>query len=688
MGKIVLLVAREEMLYQAHNILQEKKYRIAGMRAIRTEDTVMEARQEIRDGATVLIARGLQASLIKRYTDVPVVEIVLTAQEMALLVMRARQIVQKPRPRIAVVGFRNMFCDMSYFDEIYEIELRTYYVEEDSGLLGAAQAAVEDEADLIIGGDTAVGVSTEAGIPSLFLSMTEDSMRQAFATAERVDYAMNQEKKSAAQMETLLDYSYSGIIRLNAEGRVLAVNSMMEDIVRQQGEEPKGKDISELVPEIDEGIRQEVLKQGKERTLLMDWNHVPVFIVMAPVLYDGRVDSVILTCHRARRNTSEDKSRLRKQEGTGGKSQGTLPVLTQFADILHGSEAMKECVHLARLYALSEQPVVLMGEPGTERQMLAECIHGSSERRSGPFLDVPCEGLGEEEQWSMIFGEHGAALQAQGGTLLLQDVDCLSAANQYRLYQMIRFHVYYGGNVGSLRRLNVRAMVTVGQPLAWLAEQGRLRRDLYYLLSGLELAVPSLRERKEDLEQKLEDTFRVSCERYSRYHVMTEGAKRLLREYPWPGNLFQVESFFDRLVLTARKRSLDEIAVAKLLRELYPQATCGGRGKAFSDCLGWQSCGGMEREGNFGFVPGCLTEKGLGELRKEEKGLSDSSGQPKEGYMPPNWGYSALVCHEESRRIMETLFRMGGSREKTAAELGISKATLWRRMKKYGIEKG
>ena len=96
----------------------------------------------------------------------------------------------------------------------------------------------------------------------------------------------------------------------------------------------------------------------------------------------------------------------------------------------------------------------------------------------------------------------------------------------------------------------------------------------------------------------------------------------------------------------------------------------------------------MEREGNFGFVPGCLTEKGLGEFRKEEKGLSDSSGQPKEGYMPPNWGYSALVCHEESRRIMETLFRMGGSREKTAAELGISKATLWRRMKKYGIEKG
>lgn len=688
MGRIVLLVAREEMLYQAHNILQEKKFRIAKMRAIKTEDAVMEARQEISQGASIIIARGLQASLIKRYTDVPVVEIVLTAQEMALLVMRARQIVGRPRPRIAVVGFKNMFCDMSYFDEIYEIELCLYYASEDSGLRQAAQAAVGNGVDLIIGGDTAVEVATAAGIPSLFLSMTEDSMRQAFATAEQVDYAMNQEKKSAAQVEALLDYSYSGIIRLDGDGRVLAVNSVMEGIIRQQEEELKGRQIQEVVPEIEAGVWQEVLEQGEERTALLEWNRVPVFVVMAPVLYDGRVDGVILTCHKTRKNTQERWDRTEDRGKGAGKERGSLPAMARFGDILQNSEAMKECVRLAKLYALSEQPVVLMGEPGTEGRMLAESIHSSSERSQGPFLDVPCGGLGEERQWSMIFGEHGAARQANGGTLFLQDVDCLASANQYHLYQMIRFRGYYGGNAGGLCRLNVRAVVTVSQPLCRLREQGRLRGDLCYLLSGLELRVPPLRERREDLEQKLEEAFRESCDRYSRYHVLTKGAKKLLEEYPWPGNLYQIESFMERLVLTAQKRSLDEIAVAKLLQSLYPQATCGGRGKAFSGCLGWQNCEGMEREGNFGFVPGCLTEKGLGEFRKEEKGLSDSSGQPKEGYMPPNWGYSALVCHEESRRIMETLFRMGGSREKTAAELGISKATLWRRMKKYGIEKG
>ena len=83
------------MIHQAHNILQEKKFEIQEMRVIHTEDTVMEARRSIADGATIIIARGLQASIIKQYTDTPVVEIVLTAQEMALLVMRAKQIVGK-----------------------------------------------------------------------------------------------------------------------------------------------------------------------------------------------------------------------------------------------------------------------------------------------------------------------------------------------------------------------------------------------------------------------------------------------------------------------------------------------------------------------------------------------------------------------------------------------------------------
>ncbi len=572
MGKIALLVSREEMLHQAHNILQEKKFRIQEMRVIETEHTVMEARRSIADGATIIIARGLQASLIKQYTDIPVVEIVLTAQEMALLVMRAKQIAGKSRPVIAVVGFKNMFCDMSFFDELYDIELRTYYAGQGAGLPAAAGRAVEDGVDVIIGGDTAVSVATKAGVPSLFLSMTEDSMRQAFSMAESMDYAMNVEKKTAAQMETLLDYSFSGVIRLDGEGMVTAVNPMMEDIIGRGQAELKGQDIRSVAPMMGSEALNQVFGEGKEYSLFLEWNQTPVFAVVAPVLIEGRVDGAIITCHKMRKKTAAQGRHSQPGRDTGrGSDTGALPPLMRFEDILQNSRAMQDCVRMGSLFALSEQPVVLQGEPGTEKRMLAESIHNSSSRGNGPFLDVPCEGLSEEEQKNMIFGDRGAALQAQGGTLLLRDVEELTAANQYRLYQLIRFRVCHGADIARLRKVDVRVMVTVRSPLIRLMGQGKISQDLYYLLSGLELSVPPLRERREDLQQKLEDTLRDCCERYGRYHALTNGAREILLAYPWYGNLFQIESFCERLILTAGKRSIDEIAVRKLLEELYPE---------------------------------------------------------------------------------------------------------------------
>lgn len=629
MGKIVLLVPREDMLYQAHNILQEKKYKIDEMRVVGTESAVVEARQAIAGGASIIIARGLQAVMIKQYTDVPVVDIAMTAQEMGLLVTRARQILKKEKPVIGVTGFKNMFCDMSHFDELYGIELHTYFARQESELKHVISQAIRDGVDLIIGGDTAISMAAEAGLPSLFLSITEESLRQAFSIAERMDFAMNSEKKSAAQMETLFDYSYNGVMRLDSEGIITGVNTLMEDMLGQKQQNLSGKSILEIAPRLGEDDLRRVLTEGEEFSTFLEGAGEQIFIVMAPVVYDGKTDGAIITGHKVRKKpalSAEERQRV---------SRG-LPLLVHFDDILQHSKIMKECVRLAKLYALSEQPVVLWGESGTEKRMLAESIHNAGARSSGPFLDVPCEGLSGEEQRTMIFGERGAAVQAQGGTLLIRDAQELTAANQYRLYQLIRFKVCHNMDIAQLRKVDARVMVTVPASLTELLRGGRISEDLYYLLSGLELSVPPLRKRREDLQVKLDEVMKECCERYSRYHVLTAGAREILLQYPWKGNLFQIESFCDRLVLTAGRRSLDEIAVRTLLEELYPEPP------------------GEEKE--------TAGEDSFSRLLKTEFG-----------------------GNEDALRIARTLVKYAGNREKTAAELGISKPTLWRRMKKYGI---
>lgn len=630
MGKIVLLVPREEMLYLAHNILQEKKYAIAQMRVIQTENTVVEARNSIAAGADIIIARGLQASLIKQYTDVPVVEIVATAQEMALLVVKARQIVKKARPIIAVVGFQNMFCDMSYFETIYDIKLRTYFAANGSGLKEKAMEAVEDGADLMIGGDIAVETAKEADIPSLFLSITEDSLRTAFSMAESLDFAMGAEKRSNAQIETLLDYSFNGVVNMDRKGVITTVNPVMRDILGADGEQVAGRHITQVFSDIDRDKLSQVL-EGKEESYssFMQAGKTSIFAILAPVRVGNETEGAILTCHKVKQ---QSRSERRPQRDGANRVQGLI-ARRNFSSIRQESGAMKECVHLARLYSQSEQPVLLLGETGTERRALAESIHNTGLCSEGPFLALSCAGLAREEQEEMLFGNKGAVFLAEGGTLYLEDVETLSLKSQYGLYQLIRYKTGsrdFARTMGFHIRVIASSILTP-EDLGHLAFSGGFRQDLYYLFTGLVLRVPPLRERPEDLEQAIRDTVREACDQYSRYHVVTQGGMQCLKAYPWQGNLLQLETFLKRLILTAEKRSIDEILVRKLLRELFP------------------------------------------------------SSAPVR-MMPDGQGIGGPVACEEERQIRLALTAQGGSRERAAACLGISKATLWRKMKKYNIE--
>ncbi|HJA70397.1 MAG TPA: PrpR N-terminal domain-containing protein [Candidatus Lachnoclostridium stercoravium] len=652
MGKIVLLVSKEEMLHQAHNILQESRYKIEKMKVIRTEDTIVEARKAIAEGASIIIARGLQASLIKQYTDIPVVEIVMTAQEMALLVMKAKQILKKPHPVIGVVGSKNMFCDMSYFDVLYDIELRTYYETTGRRFGLAAEKAAEDKVDLIMGGNTAIRVAGEKGIPSLFLSTTEDAMRSAFIMAEHMDFAMEAEKKSAAQIETLLDYSTNGVIRLDRSGKVISVNPMMKQIMDGDGEDMIGKELTEVFHEISKESLDHILEKGEENHtwfIQTGKNKNAVLATLAPVVVDGKAEGAVFTCHRIRKREAPAP----EQKGGGKK----FIALGSFQDIVQKSGAMQECIRKARLYAMSEKPVLIQGETGTEVRLLAQGIHNASLRSGGPFLTLNCRGMGEEEQRKRIFGENGAIAMAAGGTLFLEEGEWLSADSQYRLYQAAAFRRLVSDAFSQWEHGDIRLIFAVSRPLDKIFREGKIRADLFYLLKGLTLDVPPLRDRKEDLKEMITAGFRSACERYSRYHALTDGAWKCLMDHPWPGNLIQIESFTERMVLTAGKRSLDEDMIRKLFEELYPEAEKKSR-----------EDGEHEEEREYG--ESRYGEGGYGGSEYKEDGYGENGGG---------------AVYGEAAKIRAALKACAGNREKTAQALGISKPTLWRKMKKYGI---
>lgn len=632
MSKIALLVPREEMLYLAHNILQEKKYAVADMRVVQTEHAVTEARNAIASGATIIIARGLQASLIKQYTDVPVVEIAATAQEMALLVVRAKQIVKKEKPFIAAVGFKNMFCDMAYFETIYGIKLRTYFAANGTQLKEKALEAIEDGADLMIGGDIVVSVAKEADIASLFLSITEDSLRTAFSMAESMAFAMESEKKSHAQLEALLDYSFNGVVNLDREGKITTLNPVMREILGEKGSQIKGKKLEAVFSEFDPLQLERVLDgEAESYSSFMKAGKTPVFAILAPIRVGAETEGAILTCHKVKRQKPELSG---EEENEGRQKHPGLAAKGNFSRLFQRSEAMQSCIHEARLYAQCEEPVLLLGEAGTPCRLLAESIHNAGLAAEEAFMAVSCSGLSHEAQRELLFGDKGAVYLANGGSLLLQDMEQLSLSNQYSLYELIRYH-RGGWDTVRTRSFHIRIFASTPLDLRELGRKvalGHFRKDLFYLLSGLSLRVPPLRECREDLKELISAQVSEACEQYSRYHVLTKGALRVLEEYGWPGNVLQLKSFLGRLILTAQKRSIDEIMVRHLLKAMYPDSL-------------------------------------LGEEEEE----------------PENPEGPGLMQEGEEALIVKSLAKYGGSREKTAKALGISKATLWRKMKKYDI---
>lgn len=606
MSKISLFVPRESMLFQAHNILQEEKYHVDNLYEVKSEDVVKKARECIANGTSIFIARGLHATLIKQYTDATVIDIVVTAQEMALLITRAKKIIKKDRPSIAVIAPKNMLCDMSYFESIYEINLKIYYEESKNELEEATINAYENQVDIIIGGETAVNKATSLGIPSLFLSTTEESLKNAIKIADNVKYAMESEKKSNAQLETILDYSFTGVIKLDTGGKILVINKIMESFFAD-GEKFIGRSVFEILQDITtDDFRQIIAGEVENKAYFFKVAGNNFYAVLAPILVDGSIDGAILSCHKVLGPKSNIENEQKKYKA-GFVAAGN------FKDIVCESKKMHETVHLAKLYANSDFPVMITGETGTERRLLAQSIHNFGTRSKEAFVMISCEGMEESLQRDLIYGEKGAVLDAKGGTILIEEVDKMSIANQYSLFQIIKYKILRS------KYLDVRVICTSRKNISELLSHGEILEELYYVLEGLNLFIPPLRERKADLSIMIDATIKKINEKYSRLHHLNKGAKDILMEYDWNGNILQLDNFIERLILTATKRSIEEKAVKELLDVLY---------------------------------------------------IHDVD----------------IVQGEKAAKIKAALKRYEGNRVLTAKELGISKATLWRWMKKYELE--
>ena len=240
------------------------------------------------------------------------------------------------------------------------------------------------------------------------------------------------------------------------------------------------------------------------------------------------------------------------------KVEGTL----NFADLVLRGEAMQRVIALGRRAAASNIPVLVEGESGVGKELIARAIQGESERRSMPFIVVNCGAIPENLVESILFGHEkgsftgavdkriGKFQEADGGTLFLDEIGELPLDAQVKLLRALQDGEI--DPVGSKKpvKVNFRLISATNRDMIQLVKEGRFREDLYYRLNVFPIWVPPLRERLEDVpELALHFLARFAAEEGRRVHAISAQALELLTSYPWPGNVRQLENAMFRAVV-------------------------------------------------------------------------------------------------------------------------------------------
>jgi two-component system response regulator HydG len=260
-----------------------------------------------------------------------------------------------------------------------------------------------------------------------------------------------------------------------------------------------------------------------------------------------------------------------------------------FSGVLGPSPLIREIFQLLEMVAPSEATVLLLGETGTGKELVAQAIHRNSERAAGPFVAVNCAALPEALLESELFGHErgaftgatnrrdGRFVMAHQGTLFLDEVGELSLPIQAKILRVLQAREFEP--LGSTRtvKVDVRIITATNRDLEKMVRGDRFREDLFYRLNVFPVVLPPLRERQEDLPALAEFFLRKFGEKNRREGIaLAPEVLEALRGYPWPGNIRELENVMERAVIICQG---DTISVENLPPALQQRGGFSGAGE-------------------------------------------------------------------------------------------------------------
>lgn len=396
---------------------------------------------------------------------------------------------------------------------------------------------------------------------------------------------------------------------------------------------------------------------------------------------------------------------------------GDLQAIKQRFGIIGNNAALNRGIEVAVQVALTDLSVLITGESGVGKEHFPKIIHQHSARKHGPYFAINCGAIPEGTIDAELFGHTKGAFTdakserkgyfeiADGGTLFLDEVGELPLSTQARLLRVLETGEFIRMGSSEVQKTNVRVVAATNLDIPRAIEAGRFREDLYYRLNTIEIKVPALRERKEDIPLLFRKFVVDFADKYRMPAIrLTDDATEMLKSYYWQGNVRQLKNVAQQISLIEERREITSDTLAHYLpaHQMNRGLALAGQPKQQEMPMEelkmlYNMIGMMKREID-------LLKTEIGQLHskhdihtkmedeivewEQEKVLTPTSVDVVSEVVPEmveEAPKEMKLMDLERETIRKALINNGGNRKATAAELGLSERTLYRKIKEYGL---
>ncbi len=523
-----------------------------------------------RHNISVIVSRGVTAKMIKNATDIPVIEAEATLFDLLSAIIQAMKISKN----IALIHHEKILNEEFFnITGLFNINLKEYCYRNFREIEKCVSDAYDDKKEVIVSGfGYTRKLCKKFGLEAVMYSTSEYTMKEILSRASLILYAEERQQRHENQLRTFINEMPDGVIYLNENNVITLINSTAKKLLDINYEQDIiGKPVSNFINNSDfiKIIRSKNQETGKE----IEFFGNKILVRSTPIFFKESYIGTVVIFQKSSYISYLDHN-VRRQNLKKGMLANTT-----FEDLRNTTVSlrMNESIDKAIQYADTESTILITGESGTGKEMFAQSIHNASGRRNHPFVAINCAALSQNLIESELFGYEDGAFTgakaggkpgyfelAHNGTLFLDELGLLPLNVQVQLLRVLQERQVL--RIGGIKMIpiNIRVIAATNSDLLSAVENGTFRHDLYYRINVLNISIPPLRERNDDIPLLVRHYISLYNAQFNKnISSCSKDFISAFQNHDWKGNVRELMNYIMRIVILCESNVLTAEDIVK-----------------------------------------------------------------------------------------------------------------------------